>query len=351
MSRAPDLSPREARDRWLDKMRVERSESSISSYHYRLKLFVEWAEDNGVESMRDLSGWDLERYETHRRSKHPALSTLKNELSTFKVWLEYLERIEAVEEGFAEKVEIPSVPPEERSSDVKLNQEAAADLLRHYRESSEEFGTRAHALLELAWNTGARAGSLVALDTRDLRTSDDGTRFVQFVNRPDTGTRLKKGQNGERPVLLPEASWDALDRYVSKYRRDVHDVYSREPLLASRDGRPSPGTIRDWLYLATIPCVHSPCPHNRDPTTCEYTRYEHASGCPSSRSPHQVRTGAITWMRNRGVPAEIVAERVNASVETIEEHYDKEDPVQEMLERRESYLTDLDITDHDTDVQ
>jgi len=46
--RVPDLSPREAFERWMAKLRVDKSDATVSSYHYRLKLFVEWCEDNGI---------------------------------------------------------------------------------------------------------------------------------------------------------------------------------------------------------------------------------------------------------------------------------------------------------------
>lgn len=349
MTERPDLSPREARDRWLDKLRVERSEQTISTYYYRLKLFTEWAEDNGIESTRELTGWDLETYEAHRRSKEITTNSLHNEFTTLKLWLEYCASIEVVDADLPEKVNVPDVPDGDASSDVKLGQDEAAALLEHYRSASEFNATRAHVLLELAWHTGARAGALVALDLRDIREADDGTRYLDFENRPQTGTRLKKGPAGERPIILSAPVWEALDSYVQEHRRDVSDEHGRQPLLAGRYGRPKTGTIRDWMYVATEPCIHSPCPHGRQRETCEWTQYEHASKCPSSRSPHQVRTGAITWMRNKGVPAEIVAERVNSSVETIEKHYDKEDPVQEMIERRADHLGGLDIQDSATD--
>jgi hypothetical protein len=48
-------------------------------------------------------------------------------------------------------------------------------------------------------------------------------------------------------------------------------------------------------------------------------------------------------MRNRGLPVEVVAERVNASVEVINEHYDVEDPLKEMLKRRMPYLNNLSL--------
>ncbi|MHB9287336.1 tyrosine-type recombinase/integrase [Halobacteriales archaeon Cl-PHB] len=347
----PNLSPREARDRWLDKLRVQYSDETVSSYHYRLKLFVEWAEENGIESVADLSGWDLESFETHRRGEDIALPTLKNEMSTLKNWLEYLENVDAVEDGLPEKVNVPRVPPQDRSSDTLLSAEAANQLLDYYRNSDSDYGTRDHVLLELAWHVGARVGAIRALDLRDLRETDSGDRYLMFVNRPETDTRLKKGQNGERPVVLSDEVWDVLDYYIENHRADVSDDHGRQPLLTSSTGRPATSTLRSWIYLATVPCIHSPCPHEKEPISCKYTSYQFASGCPSSRSPHQIRTGSITWMLNRGIPVEVVAERVNSSAATIEEHYDKEDPVQEMLKRRKAFLHDLDIeteiADHD----
>lgn len=341
--RPPELSPREARDRWLDKLRVEYSDDSVSTYYYRLKLFVEWAEEQGIESVSEISGWDIESYEAHRRSQNLALPTLKNEMSTLRNWFEYLANAELVDEDLPDRVDVPQVPPEERSSDVKLSEEAAQALLEHYRNSSEDFGTREHVLLELVWHVGLRIGAVRALDIRDMRETADAQRYLDVPNRPETDTRLKKGAAGERPVLLNGNVWEAIDHYVENHREGVHDEHGRQPLIASKSGRPTAGSLRDWMYMATIPCIHSPCPHDRDPRTCEYTAYGRAGGCPSSRAPHQVRTGAITWMRNQGVPAEIVAERVNSDVETIEEHYDKEDPVDEMLKRRSAFMLDLDI--------
>jgi hypothetical protein len=52
-------------------------------------------------------------------------------------------------------------------------------------------------------------------------------------------------------------------------------------------------------------------------------------------------------MRTRGIPVEVLAERVNSGVDTIEEHYDKEDPVTEMIERRSQWTADLDIQEDD----
>lgn len=344
MPDAPDLSPRDAMNRWLDKRRVNRTEATISTYYYRLKLFVEWCERQGVTSMGELTGWSLETYEGHRRSNNPEPITLNKEFGTLKQWLEYCARIELVADDLPEKVNVPDVSKADRVNDTKLDADAARALLDFYRgDKPGAFGSREHVLLELAWHTGARAGALAALDLRDVRESEDGTRYLAVVHRPETGTPLKKGRDGERMVTLTDESWRALDWYVEHERLDAADDHGREPLLASRVGRATPGTIRDWMYLATQPCLHAECPHGRDRDTCEWTAYASASQCPSSRAPHHVRTGAITWMRTRGVPAEVVAERVNSGVDTIQEHYDVEDPVREMLERRAQWTAGLDI--------
>jgi integrase len=312
-------------------------------------LFTEWAEDNGIERMQDLAAWDLESYETERRAQDPTALTLNKEFGTLRQWLEYCADVGIVDECLPDAVHIPDVPADERSSDVKLGQDSAHALLQHYRSHSDSYGSRSHILLEIAWHTGARAGAIRALDIRDYRSADDGTRYLAFVNRPDTGTRLKKGPNGERPVTLSQTVADALDHFIEHERNDSEDEHGRRPLLASRLGRPTTGTIRDWMYVATVPCIHSDCPHGRERESCDWTTQVSASKCPSSRSPHQVRTGAITWMRNEGIPAEVVASRVNSGVDTIEEHYDKEDPVEEMLNRRSSITEQLDIADSNPD--
>ncbi|MEA5408590.1 hypothetical protein VB773_14115 [Haloarculaceae archaeon H-GB2-1] len=50
-------------------------------------------------------------------------------------------------------------------------------------------------------------------------------------------------------------------------------------------------------------------------------------------------------MRNRGIPREVVKERVNASERTIEKHYDKIDPVAEMEARRREYADQIRLED------
>ncbi len=313
------MSVRKAVERYLRRRRADATDSSVKAWKYRLKLFVEWCEGVGIEEIGELRAYDADEY-FDIRSGRVAPATLESEMWTLRTFFRYLdEQLGAVEDDLADAVRIPDLDPEDRSDDTSLRAEDAFALLERYRADETLQASRAHAFLELAWYTGARQGGLRALDLRDVHTSEG---YVEFRHRPDTGTPLKNKLRGERPVSLPPEVMDVVGEYVRHERHDVSDEYGRQPLLASVSGRPTNNTVRNWSYMATQPCIHSACPHGKQKGTCEWRSYTHASKCPSSRSPHKIRTGSITWQLNHGLPPEVVAERVNASVDVIEDHYD-----------------------------
>lgn len=348
-----DLTPQESADRYLRRRKPDSTDSSIGGWYYRLKLFVEWCQSVGIETVGQLCGYDFDEY-YELRSAEIAPATLEGEMWTLKMYAEFLEDLGAVENGLSESVRIPDLDPEDRSSDTKLHTDAARALLRYYRNDEDAYGTRAHAFLELAWMTGARQGGLRALDIRDVHLPE--RPYVDFRHRPETGTPLKNKLRGERPVALNDTIADVLREYKENHRYEVRDDHGRQPFLASAQGRPGENTLRVWSYMGTQPCLHRPCPHGKERETCKWTKYAHASKCPSSRSPHPIRTGAITWFLNRGWPPEDVAERVNATVKTIEQHYDKADRderrrrLRDRMEKRRRPLVDqLDIDHDDTE--
>lgn len=344
--RRPDpgqMTPREAKERYLRRRRSDATRKSVEGFHGRLKLFVEWCEAVGITTVENLEPYDVNEY-YDVRSGDVAPSTLEGEMYTLKKYIEFLEGLDAVTGDLAEKVPIPDVSEEDRSSDEKLDTSDALALIQHHRQSSPKRGTRAHVLTELAWYTGARLGGLLGLDVRDIYHDD---AFVEFRHRPGTGTPLKNNLHGERAIAIPEETASIVAEYVRDHRHDVHDEAGRQPLLASRRGRPTPNTFRVWSYLATLPCEYGACPHGKDPESCQWTQRNHASKCPSSRSPHPVRTGSITWQLNSGIPIEVVSQRVNAGVDVIEEYYDKPSVDElwrrrrQQMESRRSYLNNL----------
>jgi hypothetical protein len=189
---------------------------------------------------------------------------------------------------------------------------------------------------------------VLGLDFGDYHSEEE---YIEFHHRPNDETPLKNGIDGERAVGLPREVCGVLNIYIERHRHKKYDDYGRKPLLTSEVGRPGQNTVRTWMYLGTVPCLHTGCPHGEDTETCEYLSCTKANQCPSSRSPHQVRTGSITWQLNRGVPTEVVAKYVNTSVRILEPHYDQPTKREEPEERHRSNLDRLGFTDAGGDEQ
>jgi hypothetical protein len=100
------------------------------------------------------------------------------------------------------------------------------------------------------------------------------------------------------------------------------------------------------MYYGTVPCRAQDCPHGRERETCEWFASRSANKCPSSRSPHQVRTGSITWHRSRGVPDETIATKANASPGVIRRFYDKPGD-EDLISRQDPHLNKLHFNDDD----
>jgi site-specific recombinase XerD len=346
MTGAPDLTVREAAERWLDRKRGPSSDSSISTLYYRLKQFWEWCEENDVEQLEDVTPWTIEEFEAERRSKIKLLS-LNKQFGTIQNWLEWCASRGLVSEDVVEAVDPPDVPKQQKSSDIKLDDEDALPQLAFYRNDEESRASRRHIVLELLWHIGCRMGGLRALDLRDYNDVEgpDGTRirYLYFRHRPESSTPLKNKEDGERPVWLSERVADLLDEYLRFNRNRVRDENGRKPLFTTSVGRASRTTIRTDSYFGTAPCLRDPCPHDRPDQACEYWSSDSISKCPSTRSPHQIRTGSITWQLNQGVSMTTVSERANVSVNVIEDHYDKPDPMKALRKRRAPELSRLNL--------
>lgn len=77
---------------------------------------------------------------------------------------------------------------------------------------------------------------------------------------------------------------------------------------------------------------------NRHSVTDEHGR---ASGCPSSVSPHAIRTGSITALRDSGTPREVVSDRGDVTEKILEKHYDKASKRQRMRRRKDHVPEDF----------
>lgn len=350
------MSPSDALDLWLDRLESTRADETIKSYRYRMERFVEWCEEQGIDNLNRLTSRDVFQYDSERRGEGLAVATLNTQLGTLKRFIQFCERMDAVESGLPAKIEVPSASLADRVNDELLTAERAETIrenLHRYERAS-----RQQAIFELMWHTGCRLGGLRGLDLKDcffesddlerLRHQDDIDRealesvelpFVYFRHR--SMTPLKNKREGERPVALSQEVADRIQEYIKVNRVDRVDPNDRRPLFTTEKGkhaRVSKASIRREIYILTQPCQWGSCPHDRSTQSCEALEHGQESRCPSSRSPHPIRTGAVTHMRDEGWPPEVVAERVNATPEVIREHYDHPDPIRRMQSRR-SFLS------------
>jgi len=339
---APDLSIPEAVDLYLRRKRTDWKGETERTYRRNLGDFEEYAEENEIETLEDLTRWNVGAFSEYLLDKDYSRVTVAGRQSTARTWLKYLEGQGLVPLGYHLAIETLKLSRDEETSDQQLAPEDAKELLSFYRGSAEWRGTRQHAVLEVLWHVGCRMSGLRALDLDDY---DPETGDLKFRNRPETDTRLKRGKVHERNVTLSETPQDVLDLYIARERIDKRDEHGRKPLFTTRQGRPADGTIRGYMYVATQPCMAGECPHGKRRPNCEFVPRKSASRCPSTRSPHPIRRGSITWQRNLGFDKETVAGRSGATTDVIERFYDDPDLADELQRRREE-TGRLDIEEH-----
>jgi len=73
--------------------------------------------------------------------------------------------------------------------------------------------------------TGIRQSTLYAFDLDDY---DAQERYIEAVNREETGTRLKNGSAGERELSISRDAGKVLDGYIQANRKKVTDEHGRD---------------------------------------------------------------------------------------------------------------------------
>lgn len=333
------ITPDAALQYYSDSRRYDLRDTTVRTHKARIKSFIDWLEDQNIQNINDVDLQVIHNYRVYKREDNGDESvcnsvTMQGQVSTVRRFLDTLVDINAVREEVPERIRLPNVNASEESRDTMLDQGRAKAILEYLHDF--KYASSEHVTLLLMWRTAARRGGIRALDLQDFDHED---RALCFRHRPDQGTPLKNGERGERDVsLAPHVSHVLEDYTSSPNRHDVKDDYGRSPLITTKFGRPSVGTFQNWVYRDTRPCViGEPCPHEKDPDTCEYMPFDQASGCPFSVSPHAVRKGAITALRDAGAPREVVSDRGDVSEKILEKHYDKASKRQRMR-RRKDYL-------------
>jgi len=363
------VEPREAFDLWMQQQ--EMADSTAQSYRYRVQPFLEYCDEVGIDDLSELTTRDIKEFEARRWDSDLQRNTLNNQFGTLRLWFDYCRDLNAVSEDVLRAWEVPDLSKEDRVNTAKLITDRAQGIIDELDQF--RYASREHVLMLLLWRTTARVGTLRSLDLCDVYLDDEDKQrlrselesegfaphvvesildeaslpFLYPRHRPESETPLKNKAGGERVINI--AGWvaDVLRAYLRVNRSDVVDEYDREPLFSSKKGtgRLSKSAMRNWVYVLTQPCEFGgPCPHDRDPEECEAREHGQGSKCPSSRSPHKIRTGAITHHRDQGWPTPDLAQKANTSEELIEGVYDQPEQLIRGASRRE-HLDKLDDSD------
>jgi integrase len=330
-----ELTPNEAVQMYLADKQSDSAEATVRSHRSRLGHFLEWCEENSIENLNTLSGRDLHRYKLWRQEDINKV-TLKTQLDTLRVFIRFCEGIDGVRQDLSQAVKSPKLEDGDNQREVIVEQDSAEQILDYL--NKYEYCTLRHVYAILLWKTGMRVGATRAVDVGDV---DLDEMAIEVNHRPDSETPIKNKDAGERYIAISEDTTEVLRDWIEDRRPDVTDDHARKPLLATKHGRVHIETLRKYSYQLTRPCeIGHPCPHDRDPSTCEAIGFNDASKCPDSKSPHSWRRGHITYLLRQDTPKTVVSDRVNASPEVLEAHYNQMTEKEKMSQRRD-YLGDI----------
>ena len=330
------MKPERAVERYLKERKPEVSESTHYNHACTLNSFLEFCEEEGLENICEIDGFHIHDYKIYRREVGGVNEvTLYSDMCTLRVFLKWCQSMELVDSGIVENMILPD--PDDDTRNTKIDADCVDQILTYLEKF--EYATLRHALFTLLWDTGFRIGTARAIDLDDYYPEE---QYVEIRHRPEQGTPLKNGANAEREVNVPSWVCEILDDYVQIHRTETTDEYGRKPLFSSSKGRTVRSNLRMHINRITRPChTTGECPHGREQSECEAVQeYDHASKCPSSVSPHPMRRGAITYWLNEGHSKELLSDRMNVSVKTLEKHYDARTESEKRELRREEFGMD-----------
>lgn len=135
------INPHHALDLYLTDRDNEVTEATLYSHSSRLGHFVKWCRRNGIENLNELSGRNLHEYRLWRREEGDLSPvTEKTKIDTLRVFVEWLETIDAVPPDLHTLVRSPMLSEKENVRDVMLEPDRADQILGVLTEQCKRLG-------------------------------------------------------------------------------------------------------------------------------------------------------------------------------------------------------------------
>jgi len=363
-----DKQPEWVFDKFAERWTADgKAQSGLQSYQSAWSQFREWMEQKGYRYLTDLTpsfparhdDWIVahDEYDKTKLSRSMHLSRIKTVVR------------HAESRGW---IDPDIIPGDDRWDEIKPElgdgDKIRSDPLRPERGEritnwvrANHFGERSHILWLLLFRYGFRVSAIRALDRDDLRLSEpddwpeerDFRPHLRLKDRPELGDDDDKGlplknkreELAGRLVPLQREHVDAFRHYVqngsehgaeTRKEHDEPDEYGLYGLLTGEhNARLSGDTIRGESGRLTSPatyankcqcdgCQQFRSEQGRDPYPSRIHKH-----CNESRTPHQVRHGAITSLLDDADHG-TVASIVGTSPDTLRDVYDRADEYRRM---------------------
>lgn len=125
------ITPERAIELYLSQRETEVTQATLYSHKSRLGHFVRWCNEQGIENLNTITGRKLYEYRIWRRNDgNLSKVTEKTQMDTLRVFIRWLESIEAVQEDLHIKVQSPSLGTKDNVREATLTAEQAMALFQ-----------------------------------------------------------------------------------------------------------------------------------------------------------------------------------------------------------------------------
>ena len=144
------IEPKHALDLYIADRQNSVSQATVYSHRSRLGHFIRWCGNNDITNLNSLTGRQLHEFRLWRRMEGDlAPTTEKTQMDTLRVFVKWLESIDAVEQDLHTKVLSPTLSGDDNVRDAMLSSERADRILNYLKKY--EYASRAHVALTLMW--------------------------------------------------------------------------------------------------------------------------------------------------------------------------------------------------------
>lgn len=217
-------------ERFMTAQRVQNySPATIKARRSNLRTFVEWCEARGVMRPMEVTKPILETFQRHlfytRRSDGKPLGfrAQSQQLVTLRSYFRWLSRQNVILSNPSADLDMPrrgvQLPKE-------ILNEREVELVMEQPDTSDRYGIRDRAILEVLYSSGIRRQELAQLGLYDI----DSDRRILMV-------RAGKW-NKDRVVPIGERALAWVDKYVREVRADLVTLPDPGALFLTRFGNP-----------------------------------------------------------------------------------------------------------------